>query len=161
MIHWIMRLLGIAGVAVCIYMLLSHRKQVPNKIRYFSRNILNPVILNFAGYPRNPYAVLHHVGRRSGNPYTTPLLAQSFTYGFVIPLTYGDVTDWYRNIQAAGGCTIRWNGTEYATEKPERIDAPAALPMFPLAVRLVLQAFGIKQFVKIEHSQAAMNNRRG
>ena len=104
-----------------------------------------------------------HIGRKTGRRRQAVLEVVHYnraTHECIVVSGYGDHADWYRNIQAAGGCTIRWNGTEYATEKPERIDAPAALPMFPLAVRLVLQAFGIKQFVKIEHPQAAMNNRR-
>jgi hypothetical protein len=28
--------------------------------------------------------------------------------GWVIPLTYGELTDWYRNIKKARGCTIQW-----------------------------------------------------
>ncbi len=49
--------------------------------------------------PGLPYAVLYHVGRYPGRFYTTPLLVQPTKYGWVIPLTYGELTDWYRNIK--------------------------------------------------------------
>src|ERR1051326_9185889 len=69
---------------------------------------LNPCMLSLARSGRVPMvAVIHHRGRRSGRAYTTPLAARKTKDGFVIPLTFGKQVDWFRNVQAAGGCTIR------------------------------------------------------
>lgn len=79
-------------------------------IRLFNRGILNPITLTFAGRAGMPYAILFHVGRRSGKSYATPLLVQPVAHGWLIPLTYGERSDWYRNIEKAGGCSIQWQG---------------------------------------------------
>ncbi len=31
----------------------------------------------------------------------------------MIPLPYGSDVDWYRNVEAAGHCTISWKGNDY------------------------------------------------
>ncbi len=41
-------------------------------VRRFNKAIFNRLILTFAG--RHVYAVVHHVGRRSGHAYTTPVV---------------------------------------------------------------------------------------
>jgi hypothetical protein len=96
-----------------------------------------------------PYAVLYHVGRYSRRFYATPLLVQPTNYGWVIPLTYGELTDWYRNIKKAGGCTNQWQGRRYLAEIPECMDETQAFPVFPPAWRLALRFSGIRQFVKL------------
>ena len=74
----------------------------------------NALVLRFAGsrYLRL-YGVVHHRGRRSGRTYTTPVVVRPTADGFVIPLAFGERADWFRNVRAAGGCEIRWNGTTY------------------------------------------------
>ena len=59
---------------------------------------------------------LHHVGRRSGRTYVTPLSAYRLGDGFVLGVAYPEV-DWCRNVLAAGKCTLTWNGKEYALDK--------------------------------------------
>src|SRR3954452_3417920 len=49
-----------------------------------------------------PFALVRHVGRRSGRAYATPLVVARVAGGFVVELTYGPDVDWYRNITAAG-----------------------------------------------------------
>ncbi len=80
---------------------------------------LNPLILLLAGSRRLPmFAVIYHRGRRSGRSYTTPLGARPTADGFVIPLTFGERADWFRNVQTAGGCMIRWKGVNYPVIEP-------------------------------------------
>ena len=45
--------------------------------------------------------IVHHVGRRSGRPYETPVLLTPIDGGFLIPLTYGPDRDWVRNVTAS------------------------------------------------------------
>ncbi len=61
-------------------------------VRRFNKAIFNRLILTFAG--RHVYAVVHHVGRRSGHAYTTPVVAVPIADGFIIPLTF--VPSWGR-----------------------------------------------------------------
>ena len=124
-------------------------------MRFFSKRVINPVVLKFAGSPRSPFAVIRHSGRRSGRAYETPLLVAPITDGFVIELTYGLAVDWYRNVLAAGGCTMLWRGREYVCDEFEPIDVEMALPAFPLALRLPLQIVGAQHFVRMRARLAA------
>lgn len=76
-------------------------------------------------------------------------LAQQVTQGWLIPLTYGKVTDWYLNIEQAGECRIQWQGQSLLAMRPELVDAAHAYPLFPFALRLALRIAGIRQFVRL------------
>ncbi len=116
-------------------------------LKSFNKRIMNPLILKFAGRTRSPFAVVHHVGRRSGKPYSTPIIVQRNAQGFVMALTYGPEVDWYRNLQAAGRATLLWHGREYAIGKPEPLDVEAGLSAFPPLQRKILRARGTQDFV--------------
>jgi hypothetical protein len=74
----------------------------------------SPVTMPLAGKRWNPiFAVVEHRGRKTGRPYTTPVAARRIPGGFVIALAFGAQVDWYRNLVAAGGATIRWRGCTY------------------------------------------------
>ena len=45
---------------------------------------------------------------------------------FLIALPWGRGTDWVRNVRAAGECTIRWQGVDYACSEPEFVDQDVA-----------------------------------
>ena len=70
---------------------------------------------------------------------------------FVIPLTFGNQSDWSRNVRAAGGCTIRLNGVDYRASKPELADRAQAAPFVRAAFHPVLRAgfrmLSIRQFL--------------
>jgi deazaflavin-dependent oxidoreductase (nitroreductase family) len=106
--------------------------------------------LPFAGKRWNPFfAVVHHRGRRSGRPYDTPVAARRTGDGFVISLAFGAHVDWYRNIVAADGCTIRWRGADYPVGGPEAIDPAAGrLPFHPVQ-RVLLGLAGIDGYVRL------------
>ena len=117
---------------------------------------LNPLMLSLAGSRRLPMlAVIHHRGRRSGRSYTTPLSARPTADGFVIPLTFGDRADWFRNVQAAGGCTIRWRGVNYPVIEPVVVDWATARSAFYPVERVVMPIIGIEQFVRLRHAPAS------
>lgn len=122
---------------------------IGKRMRSFSKRVINPVVLKFAGSRRSPFAVIRHVGRRSGRAYATPLLVAPIVDGFVVELTYGLAVDWYRNVLAAGECSVLWRGREYVCDEFEPIDAEVALPAFPLALRLPLRIVGARHFVRM------------
>jgi len=80
-------------------------------LRRFNRKVTNPIMMTFAG--RQYYTVVDHIGRRSKKPYQTPVLGQPTADGFIIPLLYGEDTDWCLNVLAAGGCIVHWSGQIY------------------------------------------------
>ncbi len=120
---------------------------------------LNPLMLSLAGSRRLPMlAVIHHRGRRSGRSYTTPLAARPTPDGFVIPLTFGQQADWFRNLQAAGGCMIRWKGQDYPVIEPEVVDFPTVRVSFYPAERILVPIIGIEHFVRLRHAPSSRND---
>lgn len=121
-------------------------------------HLLNPLTLALAGSQRLPLlAVIHHRGRRSGRPYATPVGARPTADGFVIPLTFGERTDWFRNVLAAGGCVIRWHGVEYPVIEPEVVDWATARAACSPVERILMPLIGIEQFVRLRHAPASGN----
>lgn len=117
---------------------------------------LNPLMLSLAGSPRLPMlAVMYHRGRRSGRSYATPLGARPVADGFVIPVTFGEQANWFRNVQAAGGCVIQWKGANYALIDPEVIDWATARSAFYPVERILMPIIGIEQFVRLRHAPAS------
>jgi deazaflavin-dependent oxidoreductase (nitroreductase family) len=121
-----------------------------NRIRFFNKYVTNRVLCELASLPLGPFAIIRHVGRRSGKPYETVIMVWPTGVGFVIALTYGPQVDWYRNILAAGGCTVFWHRRVYAVGKPESIDAKTALPVFPTPFRQILGRIGLQDFVHVK-----------
>ena len=99
-------------------------------------------------------AVVHHRGRRSGRFYTTPLGARLTADGFVIPLTFGDRADWFRNVRAAVECVIRWRGADYPVNEPEVVDWETARSAFYRVERVLMPLIGIEHFVRVRHASA-------
>jgi deazaflavin-dependent oxidoreductase (nitroreductase family) len=123
---------------------------LPDRMRVFNKYVTNRVLRGLALLSRGPFALVRHVGRRSGKPYETVIMVWPTRDGFVIALTYGPNADWYRNLAAAGRGTVFWHRKEYAIGKPEPIAADAALPMFPPLFRLALGRTGLRDFGQVK-----------
>ena len=121
--------------------------KLPKRIRTFNKYVLNRLLRGFVYLSLGPFAILRHVGRRSGKSYETVIWVWRLGEGFVIAQTYGPDVDWYRNMLAAGGGTIIWHKKVYVVGKPEPIDLDTALPAFPAAFRLIFRKAGMKDFV--------------
>jgi deazaflavin-dependent oxidoreductase (nitroreductase family) len=110
--------------------------------------ILNRFVTRIAGKRYVPlYVLLRHQGRRSGRAYATPVVGLRVPGGFAIPMAFGEGADWYRNIVAAGGATIRQHGTEHQLTDPNAIDPDSATSPFPEWQRPVFRALGIRRFL--------------
>jgi deazaflavin-dependent oxidoreductase (nitroreductase family) len=114
--------------------------------------LLNPLVGLLAGRRFVPLiARIHHVGRRSGKPYMTPTGAHVTGNTIVIPLSFGNVSDWARNVRAAGGCVVELGGKSYHATQPRFVDAADAKPVvdqsFNAVNRLGFRLFGIRQYL--------------
>jgi deazaflavin-dependent oxidoreductase (nitroreductase family) len=111
----------------------------------------NRLVLLLAGTRFLPlYGVITHRGRRSGKVYRTPVVVRPTSDGFVIPMPWGEGTDWYRNVRAAGECTIRWKDRDYTLVEPEVIsDAASAAPGFGALERAAMTRLGISQALRL------------
>jgi len=115
----------------------------------------SPVTMPLAGKRWNPiFAVVHHLGRKTGRAYATPVAARRVADGFVIALAFGVQVDWYRNLIAAGGGTLRWRGRTYQVSVPERIEVEAALAAFLPIQRLALRLGGVEGYIRVADTDA-------
>jgi deazaflavin-dependent oxidoreductase (nitroreductase family) len=106
---------------------------LPHFLRRVNRVFTNPVIGTFA-WLVPPLAVIHHVGRKSGRAYRSPVVAVRTTNGFAIPMTYGRDVDWARNMIAAGGCDLERAGRRIRLTNPRIVGLDEAEPHLPVAM---------------------------
>jgi deazaflavin-dependent oxidoreductase (nitroreductase family) len=135
------------------------KQKIRNGFLLFLRNYFNPLTLRLARTSFGPFAIVRHVGRRSGKHYETPFIVQPadktfvnntfVNKSFVIALTYGPNVDWYQNVLAAGGCSVLLHGAEYVIDQIELLDTASGRAAFPLPERLVLGIVGVQHFAKL------------
>jgi deazaflavin-dependent oxidoreductase (nitroreductase family) len=119
----------------------------------FAARWLNPLVLLLAGTRLLPfYGVLEHRGRRSNKTFRTPIVVRPTTDGFIVPMPWGQTTDWYRNVRAAGACVIHWKGRDYKLEQPELIDAATARASFGNQERAIMSRFHIDYCLRLRHA---------
>ena len=131
----------------------SHR--FLDRVRQFNKRTFNPWILRGAGTAHSPFAVVGHIGRRSGAAYATPVIVRPMQDGFAFALTYGPGVDWYRNILAAGSCTLRWRDKTYKLDRPETLSAETGLRAFPVPLRWVLKLMRKRDYFRMRLNQRA------
>jgi deazaflavin-dependent oxidoreductase (nitroreductase family) len=95
------------------------------------------------------YAILRHTGRSSGTAYATPVVALRTPDGFMIPLPFGDATQWAKNLVAANGGSLRFAGDEYRIAEPRIVDREVAAAFLPAVVRIVAGRLGIRNYVLV------------
>jgi hypothetical protein len=95
------------------------------------------------------WGVLRHIGRKSGTAYEIPIVALPTKGGFLIPLPFGEGTQWLKNIQASDRAGLRHAGHDYAIDHPELIDLETAGPDLPGWVRFASRRVGIGRFVRM------------
>jgi deazaflavin-dependent oxidoreductase (nitroreductase family) len=112
--------------------------QIPQWVARFNKYVTNPVQRLWAGYLPG-FAVLEHVGRKSGKPYRTPLNVFTTDEGLAILLTYGPDRDWLKNVTAAGSAHMRRYGKTITVSEPRIVPKAEAArhvtgffrPIFP------------------------------
>jgi len=115
--------------------------------------ILNPLMVRLAGRRFVPMAQIHHIGRRSGKAYVTPTSAHVRGDVLLIGLTFGNQSDWSRNVRAAAGCTVRLRGHTYRATSPEFVtwadDRALIASAFNPVLRAGFRLLGIRQFMRL------------
>jgi deazaflavin-dependent oxidoreductase (nitroreductase family) len=96
--------------------------QLPQGLARFNRHVTNPIQRMWAGWAP-PFAIIEHVGRRSGKPYRTPVTVFTAEVdgkpGVAVLLTYGPDRDWLKNLKAANGGKMRRNGKTFGIADPQ------------------------------------------
>jgi deazaflavin-dependent oxidoreductase (nitroreductase family) len=106
-----------------------------------TNRLLGPMVVRLPGF-----AMVEHMGRRSGRRQRTPVLLFGERDHRVIALTYGPRTEWVRNVLAAGGCVIVDHGRRRRATEPRLVHDPTRR-LVPRPVRLALAALGASDFL--------------
>jgi deazaflavin-dependent oxidoreductase (nitroreductase family) len=96
----------------------------PRRLARFNSHVTNPIQGVYA-WLLPPWTVILHRGRRSGRPYRTPVLAFRVHQGLIVPVLYGEESDWLRNLKMGGGHVVR-AGRTFAIDRPRVVDSDAA-----------------------------------
>jgi deazaflavin-dependent oxidoreductase (nitroreductase family) len=113
----------------------------------FNRRVTNrvatPLLRRLPGF-----AVVHHVGRRSGRHLRTPVNLFPVDGRYVIALTYGPDTDWLKNVLAAGGCELEVRGRRVRCTSPVVFHDPSA-SRIRLPERPILRLLEVTEFLSL------------
>lgn len=116
---------------------------------------INPLTLLIAGRRWMPIVgILHHVGRRSGRAYATPLGMRPLGDSFLLPRTFGDNAAWYQNVLVAGWCVVTYRGKNYTLIQPEIVDYATAAPAFPRYELAQFRLIGIREYLRLHIAPA-------
>jgi deazaflavin-dependent oxidoreductase (nitroreductase family) len=94
------------------------------------------------------FAILRHVGRRSGRAYRTPVNTFRTDGEYIIALTYGSRSDWVKNVLAAGSCELQTRGRRVHLSDP-RIETDQSKSWAPLLVRFVLNRIEAPEYMRL------------
>ncbi len=122
---------------------------IPKRITGFNKHVTNKIILIFAGW-LPPFAVISHVGRRSGRVYRTPVLAFKSGEGYVVALTYGRDVDWVKNLLSAGSGEVERGGLRVPVHSFRITSYKEAGDLIPLWVRPSLWMISVKDCLFME-----------
>ena len=107
-----------------------------------TNRIIGPILVQFPWY-----GWLFHVGRRTGRPYRTPIMLFLRGDRAVIALTYGERTQWLKNVLAAGSCTFESPGDAAVhLASPEFVHDPARR-LVPAIMRIALALLRVSDFL--------------
>lgn len=73
--------------------------------------------------------------------------------GFLIALTYGQESEWVKNVLAAGGCELETRGVRYQVSAPTIVHDPNRR-RFLFPVRTILGIIGANDFMQLSTSPA-------
>jgi deazaflavin-dependent oxidoreductase (nitroreductase family) len=125
---------------------------LPRGLARFNRVVTNRVTRPFAAVLPG-FAVVEHVGRRSGATYRTPVNAFRRGDGYVIVLTYTHHTDWFANVCAAEHARLVHLGKHIDVERPQLVQGEPAKQLFPTALRPLLAAMHVDEALRVSRAK--------
>lgn len=131
---------------------------LPRFLRRVNRVFTNPLLGTIA-WLLPPLAVVHHVGRKSGRTYRTPVVAFRTASGFVIPMTYGRDVDWARNLVKARGGEVVQLGRRFTLRNPRVVNVSLAAQHLPAALRPALRAADLPGYLLSDVDRHPRQNR--
>ena len=152
---WLQVLLAllIVGLTAFFRVVFVHeatRRRIFPIMRPLYKRVFNPLALRDAARGETRWGVVHHVGRRSGRPYETPIDVEPTSEGVLIPLVYGPEADWCRNILATSGCTLTRDGKDLELTEPQVISWQAAEPQLSAEKARFWRGIGIEHVLSLK-----------
>lgn len=126
---------------------------IPRIVGRWNKVGLNRVTKHIAPWAPG-FGVVVHRGRRSGREYRTPVNVFSTEGGYVFALTYGQDSDWVKNVLAAGGCELRTRGQTVRLVSPRLVHDEARRDIRPLE-RQILRIIGVADFLSLKTAPTA------
>ncbi|HMF03941.1 MAG TPA: nitroreductase family deazaflavin-dependent oxidoreductase [Acidimicrobiia bacterium] len=120
---------------------------IPKAVARFNNHVTNHVSRPAARHLPG-FAVVTHLGRRSGRTYQTPVNMFRDGERYVFALTYGADSQWVENVMAAGSCEVRTQGRTVRLCEPRIFTDPERRPV-PAPVRIVLQVLDVSDFLSM------------
>lgn len=118
---------------------------IPQAVATFNKHVTNRITGPFAGMLPG-FAIVTHVGRKSGRTYRTPVNMFRRGADYVFVMTYGPDADWVRNVDAAGSAEIRTMGRTVRLTDP-RHSTDRERRGVPAPVRPVLRLLDVDEFL--------------
>jgi deazaflavin-dependent oxidoreductase (nitroreductase family) len=125
---------------------------LPKRLAKFNLVVTNRVLGPLAR--RLPgFAVVSHVGRRSGRTYYTPVNLFRTGDRYVIALMYGSDSEWVRNVLAAGTVDVETRGRMVHLVDPT-IVVDARRSLIPSPVRHLVGLVNVSEFMLLREGRA-------
>jgi len=119
---------------------------LPKGLAKFNHRVTNRLMKPFAAR-LGGFAVLEHIGRRSGAAYETPLNVFIDSDSVMVALTYGSDVDWLKNVRATGESTFVVQGERIQVGRPEAITRAEGYERVSRPVGVALSAVDVSEFV--------------
>ena len=94
---------AVGGFSVALYLILRYQpKPLVSAARQVFGRALNPIVIAISDRfdLETGQQALHHVGRRTGREYRTPLCVVPTPEGYIVPAAFGPEVDWLANLRA-------------------------------------------------------------
>jgi deazaflavin-dependent oxidoreductase (nitroreductase family) len=139
----------LAFAVVIVFGWRAKSPRVLNTLRRVIHATFNPRTMRSAGTPGAHVSVIRHIGRKSGRPHETPVGAVATEDGFLIAISYGQDTDWLKNVLASGSATVVNEGNTYLVDRPEVIPMEVAAARFSKSDRWGFRLLRIDRCLRV------------
>lgn len=141
--------------ALMMWAFKSRNPRVIGWLTWYHKHVTNPVWVRFFAGRSASSALLHHVGRRSGKAYKTPLTAHKSEDTIIVPLPYGTETDWLRNLRAAGQGVVELEGRTFTVDEPEVVPIDEVMPLLPSLLERIVHMHDTEQALRLHVAGSA------
>jgi deazaflavin-dependent oxidoreductase (nitroreductase family) len=125
---------------------------ISKRVARFNKRVTNRVTSHIASWMPG-FAIVSHIGRRSGRLYRTPVNVFRDGDRYLFALTYGSDSDWVSNVLAAGGCEIETRRKTVELRDPKRFTDPAR-QLIPIPARWILRLLDVNDFMALSPATA-------